>query len=83
LTGAAPNALAIGLARQQGVILPAGDWVTWVKGACLPALLIMAVTPLTVFGLFKPTITRTPEAPKQAKEKLKVRLRTCLWLHWT
>jgi hypothetical protein len=74
LTGAAPNAMAIGLAHQQGVQLPAGDWVTWVKGACMPALLIMAVTPLAVFGMYKPAIQRTPEAPKQAKLKLKVGL---------
>jgi hypothetical protein len=32
----------------------------------------MAVTPLAVFGMYKPTIQRTPEAPRQAKEKLKV-----------
>ncbi|WIA16877.1 hypothetical protein OEZ85_013807 [Tetradesmus obliquus] len=71
LTGAAPNAMAIGLAHQQGVVLPGGDWVTWVKGACVPSLLIMAVTPLAVFGMYKPNICKTPEAPKQARMKLK------------
>lgn len=69
-TGAAPNALAIGLARQQGVELPAGDWVTWVKGSWLPALVIMAITPLAVFWLYPPRVRATPSAPQAARRAL-------------
>lgn len=38
-----------------------GDWVLWVKGSCVPALTLMAVTPLAVYALFPPRIKKTPE----------------------
>jgi DASS family divalent anion:Na+ symporter len=50
--------------------------LTWFKAACVPAIVGLAVTPYLVFKLFPPEIQETPEAPKEAAEKLKRRGRT-------
>jgi len=39
-------------------------------GACVPALVIMALTPLLVLWLYPPQITKTPEAPRHARTAL-------------
>jgi DASS family divalent anion:Na+ symporter len=69
--GAAPNPLALSLAKQQGVVLPGGDWTTWVKGSCIPALVIMSITPVVVLLLYPPRIRQTPEGPQEARGALK------------
>jgi DASS family divalent anion:Na+ symporter len=47
--------------------------VVWVKGACVPALLSMAATPLLVIWIYPPLIKKTPEAPTHARQALKQR----------
>jgi DASS family divalent anion:Na+ symporter len=39
-------------------------------GACVPALVIMSVTPLLVLWLYPPKIRKTPEAPAHARRTL-------------
>ena len=43
----------------------------WLKAACVPAIVGLAVTPLLVYKLFPPEIKDTPEAPAAAAAKLK------------
>ena len=48
LTAAAQNLLCMKLAAELGVVIPS-PWVTWFKGALVPALLGLLVTPLIMF----------------------------------
>ncbi|EIE27528.1 Sodium/sulfate symporter [Coccomyxa subellipsoidea C-169] len=70
LTAAAQNLLCMKLAAELGVNIPS-PWVTWFKGAAVPALLGLLITPLIMYKLVPPEVKDTPEAPKQAKEKLR------------
>lgn len=48
LTAAAQNLLCMKLAAELGVNIPS-PWVTWFKGAAVPALLGLLITPLIMF----------------------------------
>eukprot|EP00884_Botryococcus_braunii_P021533 jgi/Botrbrau1/8063/Bobra.13_2s0032.1 len=69
-TGAAQNSLAISIARDAGVDM-SGEWVTWIKGAFVPAFIAGVVTPLIVYFLAPPKLKKTPDAPLAAAAKLK------------
>lgn len=69
LTGAAQNLLCLKLATELGVVI-ASPWLTWFKAAVVPALTGLLVTPLLLYQICKPELTDTPEAPKQAEERL-------------
>lgn len=69
LTAAAQNLLCLKLATEMGVVI-ASPWVTWVKAAIAPALVGLLVTPFLISKLTPPEIKDTPEAPKQASERL-------------
>jgi DASS family divalent anion:Na+ symporter len=48
LTAAAQNLLCMKLATELGVVIPS-PWVTWFKGAAVPALLGLLITPLIMY----------------------------------
>ena len=56
LTAAAQNLLCMKLATELGVAIP-NPWVTWFRGALVPAALGLLVTPLLMFKV------RAPLAP--------------------
>ena len=69
ITGSADNLLCFDLAKEMGVDITPLHWTT---GCALPALLGLILTPLLVFKMVPPDVTDTPEAPRQAEEKLKM-----------
>lgn len=69
LTAAAQNLLCMKLAAELGVVVPSA-WVTWFKVAVVPALTGLLITPALLYKLFPPEIKDTPEAPKQAGDRL-------------
>eukprot|EP01024_Parvocaulis_polyphysoides_P011097 TRINITY_DN13902_c2_g1_i2.p1 TRINITY_DN13902_c2_g1~~TRINITY_DN13902_c2_g1_i2.p1 ORF type:complete len:452 (-),score=51.75 TRINITY_DN13902_c2_g1_i2:153-1508(-) len=69
MTGAAQNLLCMKLAADAGVVV-ANQWVTWFMAALAPSLLGVLITPFLVYKMFPPEIQQTPEAPKQAQERL-------------
>jgi di/tricarboxylate transporter len=53
LTAAAQNLLCMKLAAELGVNIPS-PWVTWFKGAAVPALLGLLITPLIMYKVRMP-----------------------------
>ncbi len=68
LTAMAANPLAAELAAQQGVAI---SWALWAVAASVPGLLSLAAVPLLIYRLYPPLITRTPEAPELARQRLR------------
>ncbi|MFT0847820.1 anion permease [Actinomycetaceae bacterium L2_0104] len=68
LTGAAPNAMAVQLAMEQGVSL---TWTGWFLAAAVPGIIGVILVPLILYFTHAPEVKKTPEAPRQAAEKLK------------
>ena len=68
LTAMAANPLAAELAAQQGVEI---TWARWALAASVPGVLSLLIVPLLIFRLYPPEITRTPEAPQLARERLR------------
>ncbi|XAR73441.1 hypothetical protein NMG60_11007407 [Bertholletia excelsa] len=69
LTAAAQNLLCVKLAESVGVKI-SNQWLSWLKAACLPALISLSVTPFILYKIFPPEIKHTPDAPAMAKQKL-------------
>jgi len=69
LTAAAQNLLCMKLAAELGVQI-ASPWLTWFTAAVVPAAIGLAITPAILYKLAPPEIKDTPEAPRQAMEKL-------------
>eukprot|EP01026_Neomeris_dumetosa_P043776 TRINITY_DN36780_c1_g1_i2.p1 TRINITY_DN36780_c1_g1~~TRINITY_DN36780_c1_g1_i2.p1 ORF type:complete len:537 (-),score=49.51 TRINITY_DN36780_c1_g1_i2:244-1854(-) len=69
MTGAAQNLLCLKLAADAGVVV-ANSWVAWFSAAFVPALVGVLITPYLVYKMFPPEIQETPEAPKQAEQRL-------------
>ena len=69
MTGAAQNLLCLKLAAELGVSI-ANPFVTWIKVACVPCILMLLASPVVIYKLSPPGIQDTPEAPVQASEKL-------------
>jgi divalent anion:Na+ symporter, DASS family len=67
VTAMAANPLAVQLAGAAGVHL---SWGEWALAALLPGLVALLVVPLVVYKLQRPEVTRTPEAPQEARRKL-------------
>jgi DASS family divalent anion:Na+ symporter len=70
LTAAAQNLLCMKLASELGVLV-VSPWVTWFKAAIVPALIGIIVTPFLMYKIVNPEIKETPDAPRQAEEKLR------------
>ncbi|XP_047968332.1 dicarboxylate transporter 2.1, chloroplastic-like [Salvia hispanica] len=69
LTAAAQNLLCVKLAESLGVKIT-DRWVTWLKIACMPALVSLLVTPAILYKIYPPEIKSTPDAPAMARQKL-------------
>ncbi|PFG28190.1 anion transporter [Corynebacterium renale] len=67
-TGAAPNAMGTKLAAEMGADTP--TWGGWLLLAVVPGLVGFILTPLVLYVLYKPEVTKTPEAPRQAMQAL-------------
>lgn len=79
LTGAAPNAMAVKLAGDQGTHL---SWGGWLSASVLPSAVGFALVPLIVYVFNKPDVRRTPEAPAAARAELRElgRMTTREWI---
>lgn len=67
VTAMAANPLAVQLADAAGVHI---SWGKWALAALLPGLASLLLVPLVVYRLQRPEVTRTPEAPQEARRKL-------------
>jgi len=70
LYGAAQNLLALRLAAQLGYTV-SSPFITWVTITSVPALAAMALTPLVAYKALPPEDKDTPEAPEEARRRLK------------
>lgn len=66
-TGQASNPLAARMAGDFGHPI---TWSSWALAAIVPGLISIALVPLLVFRLYRPEITRTPEAAAFAASEL-------------
>jgi divalent anion:Na+ symporter, DASS family len=66
-TGQASNPLAARLADGFGYKI---TWLSWLQTAWVPGVVSLAIVPLVVMWLNKPTIMRTPEAAAFARSEL-------------
>jgi DASS family divalent anion:Na+ symporter len=66
-TAMAGNPLGAEIARQHGVEIGFGRWLL---AASVPTLLAMVLLPLLLYRVVRPEVTRTPEAPAQARTAL-------------
>jgi DASS family divalent anion:Na+ symporter len=69
-TGSAQNLLCLSMAAELGAVVP-NQFATWGMGALLPALIGTILTPIILYNMNPPLLKDTPEAPKQAEERLK------------
>ncbi|MEH0861917.1 anion permease [Halobacteriovorax sp. DPLXC-1] len=67
LTAMAANPLIQQFAAENGVKI---TWSSWAIAAVVPGLTSLIIIPLLVFLIYPPTVKKTPEAKKIAKEKL-------------
>ena len=54
----------------MGVIIP-DVWITWFKGACVPAVVGLLTVPAMVYWMAPPEMKSSPEAPMVAAARLK------------
>jgi len=67
LTAMAANPLGAEIAKQFGVEMGFGGWLT---AACAPTLVAMLVMPPVLYRIIKPERMATPEAPANARRQL-------------
>jgi len=67
LTATSGNPIAVTLAEQYGVKINFGSWIV---AASIPVLTMIALLPLLLYKLFPPGVTKTPDAPKAARDAL-------------
>jgi divalent anion:Na+ symporter, DASS family len=68
LTATSGNPIAVSLAQQYGVKINFGSWMV---ASSIPVLSMIALLPLILYRVFPPGVTKTPEAPKAAREALR------------
>jgi DASS family divalent anion:Na+ symporter len=68
LTATSGNPIAVNLAQHYGVKISFGSWIVV---ASLPVLTMIALLPLILYKLFPPGVTKTPDAPKAARDALR------------
>ncbi len=68
LTATSGNPIAVSLAAPYGVKINFGSWML---AASIPILTMIALLPLILYKLFPPGVTKTPDAPKAAREALR------------
>jgi DASS family divalent anion:Na+ symporter len=68
LTAMAANPLGAEIARQHGVEITFGSWLL---ASSVPTLLAMVLLPIVLYKVIRPEVTRTPEAPAEARRALR------------
>jgi len=68
LTATSGNPIAVSLAQHYGVKINFGSWIV---ASSIPVLSMIALLPLILYRVFPPGVTKTPEAPKAAREALR------------
>ncbi|XVE78889.1 hypothetical protein DITRI_Ditri14bG0014500 [Diplodiscus trichospermus] len=68
LTAMAANPLSANLAFST--IKQQIGWTDWAKAAIVPGFVSLLLVPLILYVTYPPTVKRSPDAPKLAKEKL-------------
>ena len=79
LTGMAANPLVATAASD--VFNVDFDWATWALGAIVPGLIGLALLPLLIYKLSKPTLTDARPAQEKAKEEL-INMGAMGWKEW-
>ncbi|MDN5970068.1 MAG: anion permease, partial [Enterobacterales bacterium] len=70
ITATAPNPLIVNLLLKGTGSTFELTWSMWAIAALVPGIISLLVMPLIVYWLYPPTIKRTPNAPRFAKDKL-------------
>jgi di/tricarboxylate transporter len=68
LTATSGNPIAVSLADHYGVKISFGSWLV---AASIPMLMMIGLLPLVLYRLFPPGVTKTPDAPKAARDALR------------
>ncbi|EFT4965966.1 DASS family sodium-coupled anion symporter [Salmonella enterica] len=70
ITATAPNPLIVSFLTKgtDGVLNM--TWGMWAIAALLPAVVSLVVMPIVIWWLYPPAVTRTPDAPQFARQKL-------------
>jgi divalent anion:Na+ symporter, DASS family len=67
MTAMAANPIGAEIAKASGPTITFGSWVV---AACVPALAAIVLLPLILYKLIRPEVTKTPEAPAEARKSL-------------
>lgn len=67
LTAISTSPIAVSLADKLGVHI---SWGQWALAGLLPAVVSLVVIPLFIYLVYKPEITKMPEAPAMAQKEL-------------
>ncbi|MGL4727024.1 MAG: DASS family sodium-coupled anion symporter [Scandinavium sp.] len=70
ITATAPNPLIVNLMMKGTDGALEMTWGMWAIAALLPAAVSLLVMPIVIWWLYPPAITKTPDAPQFAREKL-------------
>ena len=70
VTATAPNPLVVDLIAKGTNNDIHLSWETWFTAMVVPGLTAMLLMPIVLYFLYKPEITKTPDAPQMAREKL-------------
>ena len=67
MTAMAANPIGAEIAKASGPTITFGSWIV---AACVPSLAAIVLLPLILYKLIGPEVTKTPEAPAEAKKQL-------------
>jgi divalent anion:Na+ symporter, DASS family len=70
ITATAPNPLIVNILTKGTDGALTMSWGMWAIAALLPAAVSLLVMPMVIWWLYPPAITRTPNAPTFARQKL-------------
>ena len=70
ITATAPNPLVVKLIADATGLDISISWGTWALAALLPGLVCIALMPLIIYMVYRPEITKTPDARSFAHEQL-------------
>ncbi len=70
ITATAPNPLIVSLIAAGTALSFELSWTTWAIAAFVPGIVSLLLMPLVIYFMYKPEITKTPDAPDFAKAEL-------------
>ncbi|MEE6801726.1 SLC13 family permease, partial [Escherichia coli O8:H10] len=70
ITATAPNPLIVSFLTKGSDGVLTMTWGMWAVAALLPAAVSLVVMPVVIWWLYPPAITRTPDAPRFARQRL-------------